>query len=309
MIRAAAIDVGSNSVKLHVADLGPGSRWAVVVDRTDITRLGEGLRDTGLITESAMERTLAALARFVAEARSLGAVHTVAVGTMCLREAANADRFVEVAKERTGLAIEVIDGEEEARLSYLAVVSGLPVSQDVVVFDTGGGSTEFTLGRGGGIERRFSLNLGAVALTQEFLRSDPVTPGELEALRAHLEGALSGLEAPGKRCTLVGMGGTVTTMAAVKLELAPYDPDVVHGTMLTRAEVRSQVARYRETPLASRRAIVGLHPKRADIILAGAAIVLAVLDRLDADHMLVSDRGLRHGLLFDRFVGQVPLSS
>jgi len=301
-MRAAAIDVGSNSVKLHVAELGSHGGWQVLTDRTEITRLGEGLKDTGAITPGAMERTLDALGRFTSEARGLGVERIAAVGTMCLREAANAAEFIMAASTRCAVAVEVIDGVEEARLSYLAIISGLPVSQGVVAFDTGGGSTEFIVGRGSAIERRVSLNLGAVALTQEFLRLDPVTPDELSALLAHLSRSLSRLDPPGKRFTVVGMGGTLTSMAAVKLELATYDPERVHGSLLTRGDVEAQIQRYQETPVAERQTIVGLHPKRADIILAGAAIVLAILRHLDVDHLLVSDRGLRHGLLFDRFV-------
>ena len=301
-MRAAAIDVGSNSVKLHVAELGSHGGWKVLADRTEITRLGEGLKDTGAITPGAMERTLDALGRFTSEARGLGVERIAAVGTMCLREAANAAEFIMAASTRCAVADEVIDGVEEARLSYLAIISGLPVSQGVVAFDTGGGSTEFIVGRGSAIERRVSLNLGAVALTQEFLRLDPVTPDELSALLAHLSRSLSRLGPPCKRFTVVGMGGTLTSMAAVKLELATYDPERVHGSLLTRGDVEAQIQRYQETPVAERQTIVGLHPKRADIILAGAAIVLAILRHLDVDHLLVSDRGLRHGLLFDRFV-------
>jgi exopolyphosphatase/guanosine-5'-triphosphate,3'-diphosphate pyrophosphatase len=300
--RVAAIDVGSNSVKIHVAELGNGARWKTLADQTEITRLGEGLRDTGAITPPAMARTLEALGRFVSTARTRGAERIAAVGTMCLREAANSEEFLMRARETLGLEIEVIDGEEEARLSYLAIISGLPLPQGVIAFDTGGGSTEFIVGRGSVIELRFSLNLGSVALTQEFLRSDPVTPDELSALLAHLAPSLRPMTRPGKRFTMVGMGGTLTSMAAVKLELAVYDPERVHGSMLTRADVEAQVAQYRKAPIDERRSIVGLHPKRADVILAGAAIVLAILRHLDMDHLLVSDRGLRHGLIFDRFV-------
>lgn len=302
-MRVASIDVGSNSVKLHVAELGDGPGWRVLCDRTEITRLGEGLKNTGVITQAAMERTLDVLGRFVNEARGLRVEHIAAVGTMCLREAGNAAEFIGAVEARLDLSIEVIDGEEEARLSYMAIISGLPLPQGVVAFDTGGGSTEFIVGRGSAIQRRFSLNLGAVALTQEFLLSDPVLPDELSALHAHLVRSLSPLTPPGKRFTVVGMGGTLTSMAAVKLELGAYDPEQVHGSMLTRVDIESQVTRYQEASLAERRAIVGLHPKRADIILAGASIVLSILRYLDVDHLLVSDRGLRHGLIFDRFAG------
>lgn len=303
MARVAAIDIGSNSVKLHVAEVGAGPGWRVLADRSEITRLGEGLKEQRIITPDAMARTLEVVGRYVAEARELGAAEIAAVGTMCLREASNSEGFRARVREACGIDVSVIDGEEEARLSYLAVISGLPLPEGVVAFDTGGGSTEFIVGRGSAIERRFSLNLGAVALTQEFFRSDPATPEELSALLAHLSRALRDLEPPARRSAVVGMGGTVTSMAAVKLELRGYDPEKVHGSVLTRFDVESQVGRFREQTVAARRRIVGLHPKRADIILAGAAIVLAVLRRLDADRLLVSDRGLRHGVIFDRYVG------
>lgn len=153
-----------------------------------------------------------------------------------------------------------------------------------------------------------------MALTQEFLRSDPVTSEELSTLLAHLSRSLSLLTPPGKRFTMVGMGGTLTSMAAVRLELATYDPERVHGSVLMRADIEAQLTRYKETTVTDRRGIIGLHPKRADIILAGTAIVLAIQRRLDADHHhhLLSDRGLRHGLLFVRGAGAVtavPLRS
>lgn len=301
-MRVASVDVGSNSVKMHVAEVGDGLVWEPLVDRTEITRLSEGLQETGALAPQAMERTLEALEKFMEEARQLGVREVVAVGTMCLREASNAAQFLALARDRLGVEIQVIDGAEEARLSYLAILSGLPLAEGVVAFDTGGGSTEFTVGRGACVESRFSLNLGAVRLTREFLRSDPPTEGEVAALLAHLEHALRELRPPSHRFQVVGMGGTVTTMAAVKLGLSVYDPEKVHGTLLSRHDVQEQVRLYATTPLAQRVHIVGLHPKRADIILAGACVVLQILGALGVDSLLVSDRGLRHGLLFDRFI-------
>jgi exopolyphosphatase/guanosine-5'-triphosphate,3'-diphosphate pyrophosphatase len=197
--------------------------------------------------------------------------------------------------------VEVVPGEEEARLSYLAVLSGLGAGEGrVVVFDTGGGSTEFIFGHGEEILERFSLDVGSRQPTEEFCKSDPVTESELAAMVASLEAGFERL-APGVD-TLVGMGGTVTSLGAVHHQMTVYDPDVIQGSVLTLVEVERQVKMYRSQTVEQRRETVGLMPKRADVILAGAAIVMTVMRKLGASELTISDRGLRHGLFYDRFV-------
>ena len=296
----AVIDMGTNSLKMHVAEVADG-RTTVLGDFTEVTRLGEGLHETGRLAPEALVRNAEAVCAFARRAREMGAEEIVAVGTMALRTAANADDFVALVRERCGLDVEIIPGEEEARLAYLAVLSGLGTAEGTVcVFDTGGGSTEFIFGRGEEIVERFSLDVGSRRPTEQFCKSDPVTPEELQELLAYLDGELSRLHGPVD--VLVGMGGTVTSLGAVHHMMEVYDPDVIQGSRLTRAEVERQLEMYRSLTVAERREVVGLMPKRADVILAGAAIVLTVMRRLGADSLVISDRGLRHGLFYDRFV-------
>jgi exopolyphosphatase / guanosine-5'-triphosphate,3'-diphosphate pyrophosphatase len=300
--RYAVIDVGTNSVKFHVGERGPDGRWRAVVDRAELTRLGEGLGARGVIAAEPLERTVAAVAAMAEEARRHRARATAAVGTAGLRIARNREEVIAAIAARAGLRVEVIEGEEEGRLAYLAVRAGLGLPEgSLVVFDTGGGSSQFTFGRGPRVEERFSLDVGAVGYTERFGLAGAVGAEVLAAARAAIAADLARLDGRPRPDGLVGMGGAVTNLTAVQLGLATYDPEAVQGAVLDRAELDRQIERYRARDAPARRAIVGLQPKRADVILAGACIVRAVMDKLGHHTLTVSDRGLRHGLLLDRF--------
>jgi exopolyphosphatase / guanosine-5'-triphosphate,3'-diphosphate pyrophosphatase len=227
---------------------------------------------------------------------------TAAVGTAGLRIASNRDQVVAAIQARTGITVEVIPGEEEGRLAYLAVRAGLGAPEgSLVVFDTGGGSSQFTFGRGPQVEERFSVNVGAVRYTERFGLAGAVAPEVLGDALAAIAADLFRLDGRPRPDALVAMGGAVTNMTAVKLALATYDPDLVQGAVLDRAEIDRQIELYRTRDAERRRQIVGLQPKRAEVILAGACIVRTVVDKLGQQTLTVSDRGLRHGLLLDRF--------
>lgn len=297
----AVIDVGTNSIKFHAARKKADGSLETVLDKNDIARLGEGLRETGLIAPEALERNALSVAAFAEKARELGAVPEI-VGTMALRTAKNAAAFASRVKELTGLDLRVIPGEEEARLSYLAVLSGLPLSGgELVTFDTGGGSTEFVYGRGAEMLRKFSVPLGAVRITEEFFADDPVRPGSVDAAMEEIRKSLTGGGVSGSPEVIVGMGGTVTSLASVKFRMETYDPDVVQGSVLTLAELKDTAAMFASMTLEERKGVTGLQPKRADVILAGTCIVCAILDLLGASSFTVSDRGLRHGLAYELF--------
>jgi exopolyphosphatase/guanosine-5'-triphosphate,3'-diphosphate pyrophosphatase len=301
-VRYAVIDVGTNSVKFHIGERDPDGSWRAVVDRAELTRLGEGLGDRGVISAEPMERTVAAIAAMAEEARRHQVRAIGAVGTAGLRTARNRDEVIAAIAARTGITVEVIPGEEESRLAYLAVQAGLgAVEGSLAVFDTGGGSTEFTFGRGPDVEERFSLDVGAVPYTERFGLAGSVEPSVLRDALTAIAADLSRLDAHSPPDALVGMGGAVTNITAVRLGLATYDPDAVQGAVLDRAELDRQIELYRSREAEARRAIVGLQPKRADVILAGACIVRTVMDKLGQDTLTVSDRGLRHGLLVDRY--------
>jgi exopolyphosphatase / guanosine-5'-triphosphate,3'-diphosphate pyrophosphatase len=300
--RHAVIDVGTNSVKFHIGERDAAGSWRAIVDRAEMTRLGEGLGDDGAIAAEPLERTVAAIAAMVDEATRHQVRAMAAVGTAGLRIASNRDEVVAAIQARTGITVEVIAGEEEGRLAYLAVRAGLGAPEGpLVVFDTGGGSSQFTFGRGPQVEERFSVNVGAVRYTERFGLAGAVGPEVLRDALAAIAADLARLDGRPPPDALVAMGGAVTNMTAVKLELASYDPDRVQGAVLDRAEIDRQIELYRSRDAEGRRGIIGLQPKRAEVILAGACIVWTVMDKLGQQTLTVSDRGLRHGLLLDRF--------
>ena len=300
--RYAVIDVGTNSVKFHLGEPAADGSWTTVVDRAEVTRLGEGLDEQAVIAPEALERTAAAITSMVEEASQQGALAIVAVGTAGLRIAENRDDVIATIRERSGVTVEVIPGAEEGRLAYVAVQASLGLSGgSLVVFDTGGGSSQFTFGEGSRVNDRFSVEVGAVRYTERFGLDRAVSEEVLDAALGAISSDLSAIDARPVPDALVGMGGAITNITAVSHSLAIYDPDVVQGTILDRKEIDRQIELYRSMDAASRRSIVGLQPKRSDVILAGACIVKTVMDKLSQESLTVSDRGLRHGLTVERF--------
>ena len=300
--RYAVIDVGTNSVKLFVAERSADGEWTTLVDRSEITRLGEGLAETGRLGEEPVARTLEAITAMADEARRLGAESIAAVGTAGLRIATNSEQSAAAVRERAGIDLEVISGEEESRLAYHAAEASVGVGDgQVAVFDTGGGSSQFTFGHGDQVEERFSVDVGAVRFTERFGLDGAVDEETVAAAREAIAADLSRLDDRPTPAALIGIGGAVTNLTAVKLELADYDPDAVRGSTLEADEVERQIELYRTRSADQRREIVGLQPKRAEVILAGACIVRTVLEKLGCDSLTASDRGLRHGLMLERF--------
>lgn len=299
--RYAVIDVGTNSVKFHLAERTVDGSFRTLVDRAEATRLGEGLEPGGTIEPAALGRTADAVGSMVAEAKRRDAAVIAAVGTAAFRMAANRDAAVAAIEARTGVRVEVIPGEEEARLAYLAARSGLgPMAGSLVVFETGGGSSQFTFGHDTTVDERFSVEVGAVRYTGRFGLDGAVSPEVLREAMRQISADLSRLDGRAVPDALAAMGGAVTNLAAVRHRLAPYDPGVVRGTVLDRREVDRQVELYRSRDAYERRSIVGLQPERAEVILAGACIVRTVMEKLGKDALTVSDRGLRHGVLIER---------
>jgi exopolyphosphatase / guanosine-5'-triphosphate,3'-diphosphate pyrophosphatase len=301
-LRFAVIDVGTNSVKFHVGERQADGSWHTIADRAEITRLGEGLDEDGRLHEAPIERTAAAIAAMADEARQDGAEEIAAVGTAGLRIATNSAELLDTVRDLCGVEIEVISAEEEARLAALAAISALGIARgSFVVFDTGGGSSQFTFGHGTSVDERFSVDVGSVRFTERFGLEGVVSADALHRACEAISAELGGLDDRQVPDALVGMGGAVTNLAAVKHGLATYDPDIVQGTVLDRGELDRQIELYRTQTVDERRSVVGLQPKRADVILAGACIVRTVLEKLDSESLTVSDRALRHGLLVVRF--------
>jgi exopolyphosphatase / guanosine-5'-triphosphate,3'-diphosphate pyrophosphatase len=300
--RYAVIDAGTNSIKFHIAERDAGGRWRSKIDRAEMTRLGEGLVPQGAIVDAALQRTIDAIAGMAEEAKRHGVRAIAAVGTAGLRMASNGAEVVAAIRAQTGIDIEVISGEEEGRLAFVAAQAGLCLKTgSLVVFDTGGGSSQFSFGHAAIVDERFSVDVGAVRYTERYRLDHGVTPEVLQQALAAIATDLSRLDGRAIPDALVGMGGAVTNMAAVMHQLAVYDPAVVQGSVIDRAEIDRQMELYRSRDAEARRAIVGLQPQRAEVILAGACIVRTIMDKLGQQRFTVSDRGLRHGALAERF--------
>jgi exopolyphosphatase/guanosine-5'-triphosphate,3'-diphosphate pyrophosphatase len=300
--RHAVIDVGTNSVKFHLGERRADGEWRKIIDRAEVTRLGEGLDHAGRLGATPIERTVDAIAAMADEAERHGAESIAAVGTAALRIAPNAAELVDRVLARCGVRVEVLPAGEEVRLAYLAATAGLGLGRgSLVVFDTGGGSSQFTFGQGERVDERFSVNVGAVRFTERYGLDGVVSDDTLATALDEIAAELARLDGRATPDTIVGMGGAVTNLAAVEHGLTTYDPDIVQGTVLDRSEIDRQIELYRSRPAEQRRRIAGLQPNRAEVILAGACIVRTVLALLGRDSLTVSDRGLRHGLLSERF--------
>jgi exopolyphosphatase/guanosine-5'-triphosphate,3'-diphosphate pyrophosphatase len=311
-LRRAAIDVGTISVRLLVADLTDGRPWTVV-RKAVITRLGEGLAPGGLLAREARRRTGEAVARFCAEARARGAVDVILAGTSAVREASDGSEFLETLGRDNVLHSVVLEGEREAALGYRGAT--LDISDDPVVLDVGGGSTELTVRLESERVWPTSLKLGASRATGAWVVSDPPSPGEIAKIRKEAErefgevsfryarDALLGVtlvdgEPPPSR-RLVGVAGTITTLAALDAGLEVYDSEAIHLRTLTLESVRGLVARLSAMTTQERAALPCVQPGRAPVIVAGAVIVMAAMETLGYDVLTVSERDLLDGLVMD----------
>ncbi len=294
-MRRAAIDIGTNSVRLLVADVEDG-RITPVLQRMEITRLGEGLSQSPVLIPQAIGRTVRAVREFAAEAEQMGVASLVVFGTSALREAHNR---ATLERDLKPLRVRILTGEQEAELSFFGALAGLPdLTGRILVLDVGGGSTELTLGTRDRIEARTSLPLGAVRMTERFIRSDPAAEVELEALSRTVAQNLGPYRKTFSRPDVaVGVGGTATTLVAIDLALDPYDPTRVHGARLTRQKVASMARGLCAMPLALRRRLPGLQPERADIICAGAVLLASILRELEIPELVVSESDLLWGAL------------
>jgi exopolyphosphatase/guanosine-5'-triphosphate,3'-diphosphate pyrophosphatase len=304
-MRVATIDIGTNSVLLLVAESENGA-LRPVRERATVTRLGEGVDRNRCLLDAACERTLACLSDYAAQLRELNVTRLDAVGTSAMRDAAGGQQFVARAANILGIPPRVIDGNEEARLTFAGALSGLsvsPVSTEpgkVTVFDIGGGSTEIVVGSMTRDARQIvaavSLNIGSVRLFERHVHGDPPTAEEMQRVERDIALALADAPTPEANATLVGVAGTVTQLAALELELTRYDATRVHGHRLTSQVVDRLATRLASLDLAERRALPGMEPARADVLVVGSAIARAVLHWSGASELVVSDRGVRWGL-------------
>ena len=302
--RFAFIDIGTNTILGLIAELKNDGSFDVLDDLAEITRLGEGVQRNGRIGPEGEERSLKVLRCYLERFESLNVEAIMAVGTSALRDARNSAEVRGRFKEQLGFDVRVISGDEEAAYSFLAVQRGLPLNRrELLVVDVGGGSTEFIRGSEAGVSQAVSINIGSVRLTEQFLHSDPVQTEECEKMRLAIERELALLPRQWLKdssiLTLVGIAGTFTTLSAVEKKLARYAHGEVHGSRLTLGEVRRQVALYQGKTIAERKAIDGLEPKRADVILAGATLIERTMTVFHLQQAIVSDQGVRYGLLHE----------
>ena len=298
--RLAAVDIGTNSIRLVIAEVQPDGSYRVLDEDREMSRLGRGLYAAGRIAEAPFDQSLAALGRMKAIADGYGVMDLRAIATSAVREAANGQEFIREAWRRTRIRVEVVSGDEEARLAFRSVARHYELNGRLAaIVDIGGGSAEVILAAGGVVEQMFSLPLGAVRLTEQHVKSDPLRPKHWRALRRAIDAAIE--EGIGKPAfvaeVMIGSGGTFTNLA----EMAQAERDGhVSGARdytLSSADLKRLVDRLRETPLEGRRRIPGLNPQRADIIVAGAAVVSRLARRFDTQRVLVNDRGVRDGVL------------
>lgn len=303
----AGIDIGTNAIRLLIAEAKPNLFHELHSGRL-ITRLGQGLDRTGTISAEAEERSLDALRQFMTTAREYGAVRFAAVGTSALRNASNAQDFVAKARKELGIDIRVITGEEEARLTLLGVARAFAGQTNVLlsslVIDIGGGSTEIIANKQGAEPVLLSLPLGAVYLTERFFENDPPTAVQIESLKREVETMLiseCGAIVTSSDTVLAGTAGTITTLASMDLKLSSYDPVKINGHIITESGLTQIVADLSKRSIAERSSIPGLEPGREDIILAGAVITQEIMKYFGMKRILVSDWGLREGLVLDLY--------
>ena len=300
MHRIASIDIGTNTILLLIAEVEEGA-LKPLLEKETIVRLGEGLQKSGILSEGAMERGIQTLDQYLKECQKMGVQRIFAAGTSALREARNSDHFLERVEEKLNLSIEIISGEEEAQLSFLAVTRDLKESRKpILVIDVGGGSTEFILGRGDRITQWVSLPLGSVRFTEQFLLSDPVHEEEWENMERQIQKLLVRIPHPKEPFLMVAVGGTATTLASVEQGLAEFILEKIHHFLLEKEALGRQLLLFGSKTIDERRKIPGLPAARADVILAGGAILYWAMEKLECPSVLISCHGVRYGLLYQR---------
>jgi exopolyphosphatase / guanosine-5'-triphosphate,3'-diphosphate pyrophosphatase len=301
MQKIASIDIGSNTVRLLILEFDENQNFQILISRRVITRLGEGMDIHGKLMQPRMSATLSALSTFQQDCLDHGNPPLHAVATSAVREASNGKEFIGLARKATGIEIEIIPWEEEARLTLEGVFWKIPhEKRKILTLDIGGGSTEFILSEGKNIVGFCSSPLGVVRLTEKFIHQHPVDNFEYENLTTHLRNELQAIKK--KLSTfmpqvLIGTAGAVTTLAALRDNIYPYDPERIHGALLPRQDVEILLQELKEKSLNERLELKPLEPGREDLIIAGAVIVLETMRAFKCDPMLVSEYSLREGII------------
>lgn len=301
-MRNASIDIGSNSILLYIAESNDGK---TIKETGEITKLGESLADTGLLGKNEMEHSLEVLKKFKDICDENGVNKIFAAGTMALRNAANSSEFIERVKEETGLEVEIISGEEEAKHTFTAAKSVIKnENENVLVVDIGGGSTEFIFGKGKEILHSESINLGVLKVSENYFKNDVADSENVNKANDFIRNELKKISVR-DFTSMVGVGGSITNLASVKLEMDKFDASEINGLKLNDYDIEFQISSYYlSKTLKERENIKGLQKGRAPTILAGALISLNILKRFNYNYFIVSTYGLRHGLLINKLMGK-----
>ena len=304
MKKFASIDIGSNTVRLLVMEADDTGSFKKVNSKRVICRLGEGINSEKRLLPHRMELTLEVLQRFRDQCRKYGDIPIQVVATSAVREASNREEFVHLAREQAGLDVQVISWEEEARLTVEGVFWRLPSSGKTLIFDIGGGSTEFIFSQDKQVLASAGTSLGVVRLTEQFISQHPTDAREYENLKNHIREQLNRvlfrLDSPSPE-KLIGTAGTVTTLAAMDHNIFPYDPEKIHGLVLPLENIQRLFENLKSKSLEQRLEIPSLERGREDLIIAGTVLILETMQTFNCSHLTVSEYSLREGVLLQAF--------
>jgi len=297
-MRVAVLDIGTNSTRLLVAEVEDGRITAELERRSTVTRLGRGVDTSGQLSMEAIDDVCRTVGEYIEAYEALEPDRVVAIATSAVRDAGNSGAFIAELRERFALDARVLEGAEEARLTYLGTIADRPPADSTLVVDIGGGSTELVLGTGTEVDHYYSLQVGTVRHTERHLADDPPTAQQLEALAADVRSVID-KELEGEVLTSADQGiavaGTPTSLAAIDQELDPYDPERVHGYGLPLSSIQHMLSMLAAMPLEERLHVIGLHPGRAPTIVAGAVILIQVMRAFGLSEIEVSEHDILYG--------------
>lgn len=308
MDKYCVIDIGTNSIRMIIAKIKCGN--LIHIKKTlETTRIGEGVDKTKVLSKVAINRSIDALRKLKREALEEGIDTINVIATSAVRDAQNRNEFIINVKSQLDLDVEIISGEKEAQLGFCGVINGInKQAENLLVIDIGGGSTEFVLGNSKGIKYSRSLNVGAVRMTDKHITTDPVTDNELNRLKEDIRNIINKTIHKIKKyqpVRVVGIGGTATTLAAIALELENYDRNKVHNYELQTQEIADMIHRFKSLNNDERKKVIGLQPKRADIILAGSEILYEILNSLDVTKIKISEFDNLEGYIYEEIVDKI----
>lgn len=291
----AIIEIGTNSLKLLIYKTEPN--FKVVLDKTSITRLGEGYNQTGEISSSALNRNIEEIIASLEISKEHNCRNVFLYGTMIFRSAKNSEEVLDHILQRTRLSMKILSGKEEAEYSFLAATYTLPIEdKNVLVIDSGGGSTEFIFGKNAQVENAISLDVGAVTLTDKYQLINEVDIIHLAKCETYIKEEFKRIKVDSPPDIIIGIGGTLTTISAIIQKLEVYSADKVQGSIISLNDIITLKKELASKNLEMRKSIIGLSPKRADIILGGVLIITSIMEKYGASELIVCDHGLRYGL-------------